>query len=122
MRRFAGACRFVFNRALARQNENHEAGNKYIPYGKMASWLVEWKNATETQWLKDSPSQPLQQSLKDLERAYKKLLPEEAGCFSPIFKKRGQNDAFRYPQGVKLDQEGKQPYFSAETGLDALPE
>ncbi|WP_436409620.1 helix-turn-helix domain-containing protein, partial [Escherichia coli] len=22
MRRFAGACRFVFNRALARQNEN----------------------------------------------------------------------------------------------------
>lgn len=37
MRRFAGACRFVFNRALARQNENHEAGNKYIPYGKMAS-------------------------------------------------------------------------------------
>ncbi len=46
MRRFAGACRFVFNRALARQNENHEAGNKYIPYGKMASWLVEWKNAT----------------------------------------------------------------------------
>ena len=40
MRRFAGACRFVFNRALALQNENHEAGNKYIPYGKMASgWL-----------------------------------------------------------------------------------
>ena len=71
MRRFAGACRFVFNRALALQNENHEAGNKYIPYGKMASRLVEWKNATETQWLKDSPSQPLQQSLKDLERAYK---------------------------------------------------
>lgn len=71
MRRFAGACRFVFNRALARQNENHEVGNKYIPYGKMASWLVEWKNATETQWLKDAPSQPLQQSLKDLERAYK---------------------------------------------------
>ncbi|EMK7206232.1 helix-turn-helix domain-containing protein, partial [Escherichia coli] len=69
MRRFAGACRFVFNRALARQNENHEVGNKYIPYGKMAFWLVEWKNATETQWLKDAPSQPLQQSLKDLERA-----------------------------------------------------
>lgn len=30
MRRFASACRFVFNRALALQNENHEAGNKYI--------------------------------------------------------------------------------------------
>ncbi|MBI6308682.1 helix-turn-helix domain-containing protein, partial [Proteus mirabilis] len=28
MRRFAGACRFVFNRALARQNENYEAGTR----------------------------------------------------------------------------------------------
>ncbi|HIA3982987.1 TPA: RNA-guided endonuclease InsQ/TnpB family protein [Escherichia coli] len=109
MRRFAGACRFVFNRALARQNENHEAGNKYIPYGKMASWLVEWKNATETQWLKDSPSQPLQQSLKDLERAYKNFF-QNRGAF-PRFKKRGQNDAFRYPQGVKLDQENSRIFL-----------
>ncbi|ASQ63065.1 TPA: helix-turn-helix domain-containing protein [Shigella flexneri] len=37
MRRFAGACRFVFSRTLARQNENHKAGNKDIPYAKMAS-------------------------------------------------------------------------------------
>ena len=51
MRRFAGACRFVFNRALARQNENHEAGNKYIPLRENGFPLVEWKNATETQWL-----------------------------------------------------------------------
>ncbi len=109
MRRFAGACRFVFNRALALQNENHEAGNKYIPYGKMASWLVEWKNATETQWLKDSPSQPLQQSLKDLERAYKNFFQKRAAF--PRFKKRGQNDAFRYPQGVKLDQENSRIFL-----------
>ncbi|EJH3236349.1 transposase [Escherichia coli] len=109
MRRFAGACRFVFNRALALQNENHEAGNKYIPYGKMASWLVEWKNATETQWLKDSLSQPLQQSLKGLERAYKNFFQKRAAF--PRFKKRGQNDAFRYPQGVKLDQENSRIFL-----------
>ncbi|EET5295126.1 IS200/IS605 family element transposase accessory protein TnpB [Escherichia coli] len=109
MRRFAGACRFVFNRALALQNENHEAGNKYIPYGKMASWLVEWKNATETQWLKDAPSQPLQQSLKELERAYKNFFRKRAAF--PRFKKRGQNDAFRYPQGVKLDQENSRGWM-----------
>ena len=102
MRRFAGACRFVFNRALALQNENSETGNKYIPYTKMASWLIEWKSAPETQWLKESPSQPLQQSLKDLERGYKNFFQKRAAF--PRFKKRGQNDAFRYPQGVKLDQ------------------
>ncbi|WP_404842387.1 helix-turn-helix domain-containing protein [Citrobacter sp. S-77] len=32
MRRFAGACRFIFNRVLALQNENHEAGNRYRQY------------------------------------------------------------------------------------------
>ncbi|EBR5511235.1 IS200/IS605 family element transposase accessory protein TnpB [Salmonella enterica] len=103
MRRFAGACRFVFNRALARQNENHEAGNKYIPYTKMASWLIEWKSVPETQWLKESPSQPLQQDLKDLERAYKNFFQKRTSF--PRFKKRDQSDSFRYPQGVKLDQE-----------------
>lgn len=102
MRRFAGACRFVFNRALALQNENHEAGSKYISYNKMASWLIEWKSHPDTQWLKDAPSQPLQQSLKDLERGYKNFFQKRAAL--PRFKKRGKNDAFRYPQGVKLDQ------------------
>ncbi|HAT3961663.1 TPA: transposase [Citrobacter freundii] len=102
MRRFAGACRFVFNRALALQNENHEAGNKYVSYTKMASWLIEWKSHPDTQWLKDTPSQPLQQSLKDLERGYKNFFQKRAAF--PRFKKRGPNDAFRYPQGVKLDQ------------------
>lgn len=30
MRRFAGSCRFVFNKALAMQKANHEAGEKFI--------------------------------------------------------------------------------------------
>lgn len=102
MRRFAGACRFVFNKSLALQSENYEAGNKFLPYVKMAAWLVEWKKAPETQWLKESPSQPLQQALKDLERAYKNFFQKRASF--PRFKKRGHSDSFRYPQGVKLDQ------------------
>lgn len=102
MRRFAGACRFVFNRALARQIDNHEQGNKYIPYTRMAAWLIEWKAQPETQWLRDAPSQSLQQSLRDLECGYQNFFQKRAAF--PRFKKRGQNDAFRYPQGVKLDQ------------------
>jgi putative transposase len=33
MLRFAGSCRFVFNKALALQKANYEAGNKFIGYG-----------------------------------------------------------------------------------------
>jgi len=32
MRRFAGACRFVFNKALALQKSNCESGGKFIGY------------------------------------------------------------------------------------------
>ena len=39
MRSFAGSCRFVYNRALALQKENHELGNKFIAYTTMANEL-----------------------------------------------------------------------------------
>ena len=66
MRRFAGSCRFVFNKALALQKENHEAGNKFIGYVAMAANLPVWKREVGMEWLKDSPSQALQHALKDL--------------------------------------------------------
>jgi putative transposase len=44
----------------------------------------------------------LQQSLKDLERAYNTFFAQRADL--PRFKKKGQSDSFRYPQGCKLDQ------------------
>lgn len=71
MRCFVGVCCFVFNCVLVCQNENYEVGNKYIFYGKMVFWLVEWKNVIEMQWLKDFFLQPLQQLLKDFEWVYK---------------------------------------------------
>ena len=60
LRRFAGSCRFVYNKALALQKENHEAGHKFIGYVAMAKNLTAWRNAPETPWLKDSPCHPLQ--------------------------------------------------------------
>jgi putative transposase len=78
MRRFAGACRFVFNKALALQIENHAAGEKFIGYVAMAKNLTTWRNGNETPWLKDSPVHPLQHALKDLERAYKNFFAKRA--------------------------------------------
>ena len=104
MRRFAGACRFVFNKALALQQANHEAGGKFISYVAMAKQLTAWRNGSETPWLKDSPVHPLQHALKDLEKAYKNFFEKRADF--PRFKKKGQSDSFRYPdpKQIKLDQ------------------
>lgn len=104
MRRFAGSCRFVFNKALAMQKENYEAGGKYINYVAMAKHLTAWRNSPDTAWLADAPVHPLQQTLRDLERAYKNFFTKRAAF--PRFKKKGQSDSFRYPdpKQIKLDQ------------------
>jgi len=104
MRRFSGSCRFVFNKALALQQSNHEAGGKFIGYGAMAKQLTAWRNGLETSWLKDAPVHPLQHALKDLEKAYKNFFEKRADF--PRFKRKGQRDSFRYPdpKQIKLDQ------------------
>jgi putative transposase len=104
MRQFAGACRFVFNKALAIQIENYEAGNKYISYVAMAKQLTQWRNSVETPWLSDAPCHSLQHALKDLDRAFKNFFAKRTNF--PRFKRKEQGSSFRYPDPaqIKLDQ------------------
>jgi len=95
LRRFAGSCRFVFNKALALQQANHRSGGTFIGYVAMAKHLTEWRNGPETPWLKAAPVHPLQQVLKDLERAYQNFFARRAEL--PRFKRRGRGQSFRYP-------------------------
>jgi putative transposase len=104
MHRFAGSCRFVYNKALALQQANHASGNKYISYARMTGNLPVWKREAGQEWLADAPSQPLQQTLKDLDRAYTNFFAKRADF--PKFKKKGVSESFRYPdpKQFKLDQ------------------
>ncbi len=70
----------------------------------MAKHLTGWCNGSDTPWLKDAPCHPLQQALKDLERAYKNFFEKRADF--PTFKRKGSGDTFRYPDSkqIKLDQ------------------
>ncbi|AOJ67099.1 cytosine methyltransferase [Burkholderia ubonensis] len=111
MRRYAGSCRFVYNKALALQKENYDAGGKFIGYVAMAKYLTAWRNEPETPWLKDSPVHTLQHALKDMERAYKNFFAKRAAF--PKFKKKGQRDSFRYPdpKQIKLDQDNSRIFL-----------
>ena len=104
MRRFAGSCRFVFNKALALQKELHENSEKRLGYAGLCKQLTDWRNREDTQWLKESPVHPLQQALKDLERAFANFFARRSEF--PRFKKKGRRDSFRYPDAkqIKLDQ------------------
>jgi putative transposase len=104
MRRFAGSCRFVYNKALALQKERHEQGQKKLGYAGLCQLLTEWRHSADTAWLADAPVHPLQQALQDLERAYSHFFAQRAGF--PRFKKKGRSDSFRYPdpKQIQLDQ------------------
>lgn len=103
MRRFAGSCRFVFNKALDLQIKRHDQSEKRLGYAGLCKELTAWRNSAETAWLADAPVHPLQQALKDLERAYSNFFAKRADF--PRFKKKGQHDAFRYPdpKQIRLD-------------------
>ena len=110
MRRFAGACRFVFNKALAWQKEQYASDQTIrFSYTVLANLLPSWKQDPNLAWLKETPSQALQQTLKDLERAYKNFFSKRADF--PRFKKKGQSDSYRYPQGCKLDQSNRRIFL-----------
>ena len=108
MKQFCGCSRFVFNHALAWQNEQNGQDNSVkFSYTKIANLLPQWKK--ELLWLKDCYSQVLQQSLKDLESAFKNFFQKRSGF--PKFKKKGLKESFRFPQGCKLEQQNNRLYF-----------
>ena len=100
MRRFAGSIRFVFNKALAMQKALYERGEKKLGYAGLCKALTAWRNAEDTPWLADAPVHPLQQTLKDLERAYTNFFAKRADF--PRFKKKGVSDSFRYPDSKQF--------------------
>lgn len=113
MRRFAGCCRFVWNKALALEKETFENEGRRLGFSLLCNILRDWKKEDGTTFLSEAHSQILQQTLKDLDRAYKNFFAKRADF--PRFKKKGVHDAFRYPQGFRLD-EGNSRIFLPKIG------
>lgn len=91
-----GCCRFVYNRALAIRKAAHDAGGKAPSVNDLIKMLPGWKADPETSWLKDADSVALQQSLRDLDRAYRNFFRAPGKVGFPRFKsKRGSRRSYR---------------------------
>lgn len=82
-----GCCRFVYNRYLAKRIELYKNNKETYSYKQCSSDLTNLKK--ELVWLKEPDKFSLQNSLKDLEAAYKKFFKEKAGF--PKFKSKKTN-------------------------------
>lgn len=100
---FAGANRSLWNKMLAINLERLERKDKVMYFEEMHFWSKLWKDSEEYSYLSDVPAQTLQQKLKDLSKAFKDGFDKkQKNKRLPRFKKKGLNDSFRYPQGVKV--------------------
>jgi len=105
---YAGASRFLYNRGLEQRKSAYEKEGKTIKYFEQNNELVTLKKEEETLWLQEIHSQVLQQALKNLDTAFQNFFQNlKAGRKPgfPRFKRKGVRDSFRYPQGVKVEED-----------------
>lgn len=80
-----GCCRLIYNLGLDLRIESYKSG-KSIGYGATNSMLTSLKHSDDYSYLKDVDSIALQQSLKDLDKAYKNFFKSNASF--PKFKSK----------------------------------
>mgnify|MGYP000912845410 CR=1 FL=1 len=69
--RMFGCCRFVYNRALDVKKSAYAKTGKTVSWAELSRMLPAWKRDSKTSWLAQADSMALQQSIRDLDRAYK---------------------------------------------------
>lgn len=115
--RTAGICRFVWNLALEQRSTAWTHGRHSVGYNAQAGDLPGLKGLCP--WVAEAPSHCLQQTLRDLDRAFQNFFAGRAAY--PNFRKKFEHDAFRFPdpnqvvvdearQRIKLPKLGWVPY------------
>ena len=100
---FAGSCRFVWNKVLSLQMGRLDKKKRLLSYPETAALLVKWKR--QFKFLKEVPSQALQQRLMDLDKAIAEGLDPANPKEFPVFKKKYKSlESFRYPQGFEISK------------------
>ena len=115
--RISGACRAVYNLALEQRRDwwrlYKDRTDKSISFAGQCKELTDLRK--DVDWVREAPIHPLQQALRDLDRAYQNFFSGRAGY--PLPRKKGRNDSFRFPDptSLRVERTGK------KTGRIKLP-
>lgn len=83
-------------------------------YVELSHWLTLWKQSDEYGFLKEAPSQVLQQKLKDLDRAFMDAFDKNQPLKRlPSARKKGKHDSIRFPEPkrIKLEQKNNRIFL-----------
>jgi putative transposase len=105
-----GCSRFVYNYILALHQDLYENHNQKWNKYEYVKKLVPLKKSEEYSWLKEVNSQTLQQSILNLDKAFKNMFTKRAKF--PKFKKKNKSkNSFHVPQNVSVFFDEKLVFF-----------
>jgi len=102
-----GQVRFVYNLGLETKISAYTGNKKNVDMFNLTKQITELKKH-ECEWLKKSPSQSLQMSIRNLDVAYTNFF---RGAGFPKFKNKYSKQSFQLPQGVWLSDDKKQIFI-----------
>lgn len=104
-----GCCRLVYNRGLALRKDAYETTKESIGYKETSTMLTSLKKEEDFVFLKEVDSIALQQSLRDLDKAYQNFFRAKRGF--PKFKsKHNHHNAYRtqnISNSIRIDGDNK---------------
>jgi len=89
-----GCSRFLYNRFLKIKTDAYYENKQKIGYNQTSKMLTELKKEQEFNWLNDVSSVSLQQTLRDLDKAFTNFFQKRAKY--PTFKKKNSKQSVRY--------------------------
>ena len=89
-----GSSRFVYNHFLKKRTDAYYEKKESLNYHKTSELLTQLKNDENYSWLKDVSSVTLQQTLRDLDKAFTNFFAKRAKY--PAFKKKNSKQSVRY--------------------------
>ncbi|MGK7895112.1 MAG: RNA-guided endonuclease InsQ/TnpB family protein [Xenococcus sp. (in: cyanobacteria)] len=105
LRRTIGCVRLIYNRALAARTEAWYERQERISYIKTSSLLTGWKKLDELNFLNEVSCVPLQQCLRNLQKAFANFWGKRAKY--PRFKKKRNGGSAEFTKSAFKFRDGK---------------
>ena len=100
--KYFGCVRFIYNWGLNKKIETYKECGKSISYVQLSRELTLLRQLKEFEWLKECPAVAMQQSLRNLDRAFSNFFKKNAKY--PKFKtKKHSMDSVKFIQSVHFD-------------------
>ena len=97
---YAGCARFAYNWAIAREQENHKQGNKFLTDSKLRKEFTQLKKLQKYKWLNKISNNVTKQAIKDACNAYKRFFKGQ--CKYPNFKSKKNSIPSFYQDNFRI--------------------